>query len=155
MCACQRQVKKFYDFHHNIIVSFCIFQCSVRVCQGLVQENRDHVQRYRLKYGLPGTVHNCYYDINSLAPRGAVFHQRIHWTLAFHVIFWPGISFLFGVILCASVCYSRRCKKKKYGMRNSRGGERFWQQPAAVYHSSQNRRENVWRQFGTTERSIV
>ena len=113
----------------DIIACWCLlyiwFQCSIRVahCDKDEQVNRDLVERYRLKYGMPGKALRCYYDGNSLAARGAVLHKNIHWTLGFHVIFWPGFLFVSGILVCAIMCYAKKHRKRR--LMAETGEERF------------------------------
>ena len=90
-------------------------QCCIEICEADSNANRDRVETYRQQHALPGMTHTCYYDPLHVT-RGAFLERTIHWTLAFHVILWPGLSIIASILMCFYI----RNERKRSGAKKAR-----------------------------------
>ena len=118
-----------FHCNHVYVCALCV-QCFFQVCSPDTNSNRDQVEIYRQDHAQPGSTYPCFFDPTRVT-NGAFFHRNIHWTLAFHVIAWPGLSLLGSVFMCIYIKYVRRKKSSSsrsgsgYNLDSSGGSQRI------------------------------
>ena len=106
---------------HNCIVvitfsPICLyFQCYSQTCNWNTNKNRDTIELIRQTLDR-GTSLVCYFDPDNFK-HGAFVNRNFSWTIAFHVIFWPGSTFLTGVVMCLlNCCIKRKSARGAYAV---------------------------------------
>ena len=81
------------------IICYLLFQCTKRICRPEQQQNRDVIERYRLRHGKTGTLTQCYYAPGHVEKDGAILRRGLTTAFFVHIICWPmGLMFL-GILL--------------------------------------------------------
>ncbi len=83
------------------------------MCHELTQDNRDYMQLYYDTHQ-PGMLFKCYFYPSTVLRDGAVLRRTIHWSLAVHVVLWPGLTLFIGIGWCSYMVYKKKCKRKEY-----------------------------------------
>ncbi len=59
-----------------------------------------------------GMIFKCYFHPANVVTDGAVLNLTIHWSLAIHVILWPCLGIIAGIISCAYIYFRKRDQNK-------------------------------------------
>ncbi len=95
----------------NFMQTVIVFQCTTRICHYTRQLNLEAMETYSRKHE-KGMIFKCYFHPTNVVTDGAVLNLTIHWSLAVHVILWPCLGMIIGIISCAYMYFRRRDQHK-------------------------------------------